>query len=160
MKGIIVIVFLVQCLVGYGFLTKEESIYILKNHKERGFYYEGEVSQDTLKVVLDKPTNSITVFVNFTEGEIFNIVNIYSTVLVLDKKPSEDLLEYLLRANNYNKTLGFFYLYYDIGVDKYFIDYCVRIRSEDLSKGALISVIKYVSLYAQASRKKLKELFK
>lgn len=160
MKKFLVFVFLILCLVGYGFLTKEESIYILRNHKEKGFYYEGEVSQDTLKVILDRPTNSITVFINFVEGDIFGVVNVYSTVFVLDKKPSADVLEYLLRANNYNKSLGFFYLYYDVELDKYFIDYCVRIRKEDLSKESLISILKYTGLYAQASKKKLKDLLK
>ncbi|MGC8964835.1 MAG: hypothetical protein ACP5KI_05690, partial [Brevinematia bacterium] len=147
MRRLIIFLLFIFCLDSYGFLTKEESIFILKNHREKGFYYEGEVSQDTLKVILDRPISSIVVFVNFSEGDIFEIVNVYSTVLVLDKKPEKDFLEYLLRANNYNKSLGFFYLYYDINLDKYFIDYCVRIRKEDLSKSSLISIIKHEGLY-------------
>ncbi|MGC8767219.1 MAG: hypothetical protein ACP5PT_04740 [Brevinematia bacterium] len=158
MRRLIIFLLFIFCLDSYGFLTKEESIFILKNHREKGFYYEGEVSQDTLKVILDRPTSSIVVFVNFSEGDIFEIVNVYSTVLVLDKKPEKDFLEYLLRANNYNKSLGFFYLYYDINLDKYFIDYCVRIRKEDLSKSSLISIIKYVGLYVKSSKKKLENL--
>ncbi|MGB9621123.1 MAG: hypothetical protein ACPL4C_01625 [Brevinematia bacterium] len=158
MRRLIIFLLFIFCLDSYGFLTKEESIFILKNHREKGFYYEGEVSQDTLKVILDRPTSSIVVFVNFSEGDIFEIVNVYSTVLVLDKKPEKDFLEYLLRANNYNKSLGFFYLYYDINLDKYFIDYCVRIRKEDLSKPSLISIIKYVGLYVKSSKKKLENL--
>lgn len=151
-----VLVLLLLSPLCYGFLSKDEVIYILKNHKEKGFYFEGEVSKDTLKVIIDMPTNSEKVFINFAESRYGGILTFYSTVDVFDKKPSYELMEYLLRANNFNESLGFFYIYYDINLDKWFIDYSVRIRQEDITKSSLISIIKIVSIYAMSSRSKIK----
>lgn len=152
------IVILVACF-SYGKVTKEEAAYILKNHKEKGFYFEGEVSLDTFKVVLDFPAGSEKVFVTFADGRVGRVVSFYSTVVVLDTRPSYELLEYLLRANNFDESLGFFYLYYDVSLDKWFVDYCVRIREEDLTKFSLISLVKIVGLYSVSARKRLLEVY-
>ncbi|MFN4244753.1 MAG: hypothetical protein ACK4F9_01210 [Brevinematia bacterium] len=157
-KFIALYLFLLSNLALHATLTKDEVIYILKNHKERGFYFEGEVSKETLKVILDFRTNSEKIFINFSESRFGNIVNFYSTIVVLDKKPSYELMEYLLRANNFNESLGFFYLYYDSTIDKWFIDYCVRIREEDLTKTSLIYTIKIIGIYVISSRKHISQL--
>ena len=142
----------------YAYLEKSDILYILKNHKEKGFYFEGEISTDTLKVILDFPTNSEKIFINFAKSRFGEIVNFYSTVMVVDKKPSYELMEYLLRANNFNESLGFLYLYYDVLTDKWFIDYCVRIRKEDITKESLLSIIKIVGIYTISSRKYISSL--
>ncbi|MEN2997523.1 MAG: hypothetical protein ABDH28_00570 [Brevinematia bacterium] len=159
MRKVFALLMILFCLSGYAGVTKDEAIFILKNHKERGFYFEGEVSRDTLKVVVDLQVGSEKVFINFADGKMTKVVSFYSTVLVLDKRPSHEFMEHLLRANNFNESLGFFYLYYDISLDKWFVDYCVRIREEDLTKFSLISLIRAVSLYTASSRKELVKRF-
>lgn len=134
-------------------ITKYDVFYILKNHKEKGFYFEGEVSSDTFKVIYNVGTNSEKVFINFAQSRFGSIINFYSTVMVLDRKPSYEMMESLLRFNNFNESLGFFYVYYDVSMDKWFIDYSVRIREEDLTKSSLVSIIKIVAMYSVSSRK-------
>ncbi|MCS7298687.1 MAG: hypothetical protein RMJ37_01840 [Spirochaetia bacterium] len=157
MKKLLVIAYILLVAQGYGSLTKEDIIYILKNHKDKGFYYEGEVSKDTLKVVIDFETNSQKVFINFADGRVAKVITFYSTVMVLDQKPPYSMLEYLLRANNFNQSLGFFYIYYNLILDKWFIDYAVRIRQDDITKSSLIDIIKIVSLYSYSARAQLSQ---
>jgi len=139
----------------YGYMSDDEILFVLKNHSERGFYFDGEVASRTYKVTLKKDSNERRVFVNLSK-EVFEVVSVYSTVLVLDKKPSYELMEYLLRANNYNQSIGFFYIYYDISLDKWFIDYCVRMRQEDIDKHSLIASIKLVAMFSDKAYDKLK----
>ncbi|MCX8029633.1 MAG: hypothetical protein N2712_06535 [Brevinematales bacterium] len=158
MKKLLILAMFFLSINGYCKINKENAFYILRNHKEKGFFFEGEASKDTLKVVIDFKTNSEKVFINFSEDRLMNIITFYSTVMVLDKKPSHGFMEYLLRANNFNKSLGFFYIYYDINLDKWFIDYSVRIREEDITKSSLIEITKIVALYSLSSRKKISEM--
>ncbi len=151
----LVLSFLVSFCV-YPYMDDDEIVFVLKNHSERGFYFDGEVAKSTYKITLKRDSREIRVFVNISK-EVIDVVSVYSTVMVLDKKPSYELMEYLLRANNYNQSVGFFYMYYDISLDKWFIDYCIRMRQEDIDKHSLIASIKLVAMFSDRAYNRLRE---
>jgi len=149
---VVFLVFFVSSL--YAYMPDDEILFTLKNHSEKGFYFDGEVSKDTYRVTLKEDSKEKRVFINFSK-DIFEVISVYSTVVVLDKKPSYELMEYLLRSNNYNQSVGFFYIYYDVSLDKWFIDYCIRMREEDITKHSLIASIKLVKMFSDKTYEKI-----
>ncbi len=165
MKGISVFLVVLVNIFVFAFLCgaylEESSIeYILKNYKDKDFYYLGKFGDGLWVVSFEKPL-PVKVYIKLAKSrssDVMNMINVYASIEIFDKKPSSDLMEYLLRQNNFLEGWGSFYIYYDVNVDKWFVDYVVKIRQNDITRESLLHSVKYVRLFTVSAREKIKEL--
>ncbi|GEM_PF-1571728 len=124
---------------------------VLKNHQREGYKFLKKVNESSWLVQFQSPdweySWKINVFLSKHPSDPdFDVVYIWTNVLELDRKPSDEVLEYILKLNAQEGNWGFFSLDSENG--KWYIDYNVKMRYYYLNKNQLIESIGWVAGYA------------